>query len=415
MNTNIFDVVVIGSGALGASTAFHLTQLGRHVCLVDQAAISSQTSVRAAGLTGQARQTENMTRLAIHAVQKIRKFKEETGEPLVFVESGSMSVARLVEDEQLLRERVVKAQQYGVGTQLISAEEAAEKMPFLVPRGIRAVSFTPSDLYLEAAQIPVGYSAAAQKRGATLLAGTRVQMITDERNGRLRVSTDQGELLARAVVDAAGGWARRIAKMTGWAMPIIPVVNQLLVTTPISGVEPTQPITRILDANICVRPDRGGLLLGGYEKSPTWLNMDAPDPHFRVENLELDIGILRRLANDVAEQLPVFKNAQIREHRGGIPTMTADGHHIVGAIPGVPGLYVIGGCNVAGLSISPALGEQLAQLIVHGTTTFDISDMSPDRFTPQLTEDELKARCSQRYTSYYTYRFSEAAAASRPA
>ena len=98
----------------------------------------------------------------------------------------------------------------------------------------------------------------------------------------------------------------------------------------------------------------------------------------------------------------------IQEHRGGLPTMTADGHHIVGKAPGVDGLYVIGGCNVGGLSVSPALGEELASLIVTGKTRFDLGFMAPGRFTAALSETELLERCTARYANYYTYRFKSA-------
>lgn len=407
MNLGHFDVVVIGSGALGSSTAFHLAAAGRTVCLVDQAAIASQTSARAAGLSGQVRQTEAMTRLAVHAVNKIRKFEEETGEPLEYFQPGSLSLARLPEDAKLLHERVTRGQKFGVDVNLISPQAASDMMPFLRTKGIAAVSYTSTDVYLEPIQIPLGYARAAQRRGATLMPDTTVHGVVDEKQSTLRVLTDRGELLAGAVVDAAGGWVGRVAKMANWDMPVVPVINQLFITNPIDGVQPNQPITRILDANICVRPDQGGLLLGGYEKLPTWIDMKAVSPGFRVDDLALDIDILRRLADNVAEQLPVFQSATIREHRGGVPTMTADGHHIVGAVPGMGGFYVIGGCNVGGLSISTALGEQLAELIVRGATTFDIADMAPGRFATRMSEVELKERCRQRYASYYTYRFAD--------
>src|SRR5260370_42489134 len=113
------DVVVVGSGALGASTAFHLAKAGRSVALVDKAAIASQTSPRAAGLSGQLRWSELMTRLASRAVAKIERFTEETGEPMVFFQPGSLKIARTPEHEKQVHEEVAPGKQPGLYLHLI--------------------------------------------------------------------------------------------------------------------------------------------------------------------------------------------------------------------------------------------------------------------------------------------------------
>ena len=135
--------------------------------------------------------------------------------------------------------------------------------------------------------------------------------------------------------------------------------HQLMITEPLPGVANSQPITRIVDANVYVRPDRGGLMLGGYEVDPKPVDVSQLPSSFRIEDLELDLSVLKRLAGLVKDQFPIFQtDVPLREHRGGLPTMTTDGEHILGEAPGVKGLYILGGCNVGGLSISPALGEE---------------------------------------------------------
>src|SRR5437870_3767613 len=108
------DVVVIGSGALGASTAFHLAKTGRHVALVDKAALASQTSPRAAGLSGQVRKSDLMTQLAAMAVKKIERFEVDTGQPLAFHQPGSLKIARLPAHEEQLREEVTRGKRLGL-------------------------------------------------------------------------------------------------------------------------------------------------------------------------------------------------------------------------------------------------------------------------------------------------------------
>jgi glycine/D-amino acid oxidase-like deaminating enzyme len=216
-----------------------------------------------------------------------------------------------------------------------------------------------------------------------------------------RVLTDRGEFETDTVVDAAGAWIRLVAKLAGSRAFVAPVRHQLMITVPLPGVSTTQPIVRVIDVNVYVRPARGGLMLGGYEADPLFYDDTRLGGDFRIEDLELDLSVLRRLADSVYEQFPVFRGIDLQEHRGGLPTMTLDGEHIVGPAPGVSGLYLLGGCNVGGFSIAPALGEQLAEWIVSGRPSEDLSRMSPARFAADLPEGTLLEKSRQRYAHYY--------------
>ncbi|MGH7105886.1 MAG: NAD(P)/FAD-dependent oxidoreductase, partial [Acetobacteraceae bacterium] len=138
--------VVIGSGALGASTAFHLLKAGiGPVALIDQHAIGGETSPRAAGLTQQVRDSDLMTDLARRSVAKITAFARETGQQLTYFQSGSMKIARTPGHALQLRREVERGQRLGIEIDLIPEAEAARRNPFLRPRGITAVSFAKSD------------------------------------------------------------------------------------------------------------------------------------------------------------------------------------------------------------------------------------------------------------------------------
>jgi glycine/D-amino acid oxidase-like deaminating enzyme len=180
---------------------------------------------------------------------------------------------------------------------------------------------------------------------------------------------------------------------------VVPTRHQLLVTEPIPGVGPGFPIARVIDANVYVRHERGGLMLGGYEADP--LQPEAlPDD---VARLPLDIDVLWRLARSVSDQFPIFQDRAIRvaEHRGGLPTLTQDDRYLVGPLPGVAGSWVMSGCCVGGLSVSPALGEAIAEWIVDGAPALDLSDVSPARFAGNVDEAELRERCRHAYATHY--------------
>ena len=211
------EVVVVGSGAFGSSVAYHLVALGRQgVVLVDAHEIASQTSQRAAGLTKQIRPHPEMTRLAMLSVQKMTRFADDTGEPLTYAQSGSVNTARTERDEAVIRAEITVGRVLGLETHEISADEMSLLAPFLRPRGIRIISYTPSDLYIEdPGQLPRGDARAAGRLGATVLPHTRVTGIGITNGRVVKLSTDRGEIRTPVVVDAAGAWTRLLGEEIG--------------------------------------------------------------------------------------------------------------------------------------------------------------------------------------------------------
>jgi glycine/D-amino acid oxidase-like deaminating enzyme len=217
-----------------------------------------------------------------------------------------------------------------------------------------------------------------------------------------KVITDRGEIRTSIVVDAAGAWARLIAGLAGGRLGAIPTRHQLMITYPIAGVKPDQPIARVIDCNVYIRPADGGLMLGGYESDPLQFDMAKLPANFGMDQLPLDLPVLQRLAGLVLEQFPIFRTMKVKEHRGGLPTMTADGQHIVGPLPELRGFYVASGCCVGGLSIAPIIGDLLAEWIVSNKPPMDLSPLSPSRRAVQTTvEDALREDCRRQYASHY--------------
>jgi len=399
------DVVVIGSGGLGAATAYFLmARGGRRVALLDRHDLASQTSPRAAGNAALLRSTDVMCRLAGRAVDWLLRFTADTGEPLDIVRSGSLKAARTDADAAILAREAERGQALGLGTSLLSAEAAHRMHPFFQPRGVRSVVHTPGDVYFEPSHVASGYAAAAGKLGAALMPHTTVTGI-DVRGGVVEgVETDRGRIASPVVVDAAGAWARQVAATAGIHVPMVPTRHQVLITEPVEGARAELPIVRIMDAAVYVRPCWGGFLAGGYEMTPAQFDMDQLPPGFSIADTPLDLAVLRRLMDGVREQLPVLSTAPLRLHRGGVPTMTPDGQHIVGPVPGAAGFFVASGCNVAGLSIAPAIGEELARWIVDGRSSEDLSDMSIARFGSEWRDEvRLRRAAAWEYWHFYSY------------
>ena len=398
------DVVVIGSGAFGASAAYHLALRGAAVAVLDRAGLGTQTSPRAAGLSSQVRATPALTRLAQRAVAKLAAFADETGQPLRFTQSGALKIARTERDAEQLSHEVERGANAGVPIDFVSVAEARRRLPILGERGIVAVTWSPTDCNVEPSELPLGYCRAAEKLGAVLLPQTPAIGFEVGPRGVEAVRTPRGTIATGAVVDAAGAWARLVATGLGASLPIVPTRHQLLITEPIPGVGPEFPIARVIDANVYVRHERGGLMLGGYEADPVQWDAGALPPSFDMAELPLDIEVLWRLARSVRDQFPIFQDPTIRvaEHRGGLPTLTTDDRYLVGPLPGVTGAWVMSGCCVGGLSVSPALGEAVAEWILDGAPSLDLSEISTARFAGHhLDENELRERCRQAYATHY--------------
>ncbi len=355
-------------------------------------------------MTKQIRPHPDVSRLAILSVDKILRFTQETGEPLTVVRSGSVSIARGEQDEAIVRAELAAAQALGLDTYEISYDEMSLAAPLVRPRDIRLIAYTPSDLYLEEpSELALGYARAAERQGVTLLPNTRVTGIGIDAGRVVRVATAKGEIRTPAVVDAAGAWSRLLAEQIGIRVPLIPVRHQLYVTERIPGLERDHAICRIYDARVYMRPHGGGLLLGGYEHNPQSYDMSALPPEFQIADLPLDMTVLERLTHSVLDQMHIDKGVPVRELRGGLPTMTPDGLPIIGPVPGIEGFYVASGCCVGGLSVAPAVGEMLAELIHTGLPSLFFDAFALTRFGAEYDDETALREASLRqYTEWYS-------------
>src|SRR5579863_620833 len=397
------DTIVIGSGGLGAATAYYLSKRkGLSVVLIDKHDIGSQTSPRAAGMVSCARKSDLMTSLIKDACRKIAAFTEETGQPLDWVHSGSLKIARRPQDAEVIKEDLERGRRMGLDVELISPEQASRLNPFLKPTGVVTAMRIGDDRYFDPAQVAIGFARAAAAQGATLLPKTDVLTVNISAGRVTGVTTAKGIIEGSIVVDAAGAWTRQVAEASGVRVPLVPTRQQLIVTEPLDGVRADLPMVRIMDAAVYARPCQGGLLWGVYEETPRFFDMQLLGTSFDIKNMPLDIEVLRSAAIEVKDQLPILQTAKVREFRGGIPTMTADGQHILGPAPEVTGFHFASGCNVAGLSISPTVGEALATWIVEGKPPLDLSPMSVMRFKDKSwSESQLQREAAWQYRHFY--------------
>jgi glycine/D-amino acid oxidase-like deaminating enzyme len=395
------DVVVIGAGTLGLSTALHLALAGRSVTVLERLTAGSQASGRAAGLFKSVQADELRTRLARRSVTLAATFAAWAGEPLAVAAPGSFLIARTGEHREYLRRELAQSRRWGADVREAEPGQLAAALSFYRPNESDFALWCPEDVYIEEPTALVAACVAACRRRGAIVAENEPVTGVIVTGGRVSgAETARRTITAPVVVDAAGGWVRQVGALAGARVPVATVRHQLLITEPDSGVDPADPIARVVDAAVYLRPARGGLMAGGFEPDPLPLDPERQAASFSTDDVPLDLDVLRKLAGQVAAEAPAASTAPVAEHRGGLFTMSPDGRFVAGPVPGLRGVWVASGCNGSGFSSSLAIGEALAEWITSGDAPGGMEALAPGRFGP-LGDEELVSRGIWQYAHYY--------------
>ncbi len=397
------DVAVIGAGAFGLSVALHCALRGRSVVVVDRATAGSQASQRAAGLFKSVQADALATSLARHSMDKVLRFEEWAGVPLDVHRSGSMLIARTDKHKAILREELERSRAWGAE---LAETDPEGQAAYYRAAGSEYAVWCPEDVYVEEpASLIQAYLAACLRRDVQLFEHEAAVAVLAAGGRVTGVETTAQHIDAPVVVDAAGAWVRQVAEMARGPFPrckvaVAPFRHQLLITQPTAEVDVSDPIIRVIDAAVYLRPARGGLMFGGFEPDPLPLDPRMQHDSFSTDDLPLDLDLLRRLAGQVSEEIPLAGYAPVADHRGGLFTMTPDGRFVAGPVREVPGLWVASGCNGSGFSFSPAIGEALADWIADDAAGARLGPYAPSRFG-HVTDDDLVKQGAWQYTHYY--------------
>ena len=204
-------VVIIGGGVMGCSVAYHLTKHGwRDVVLLEQGRLSCGTTWHAAGLVGQLRAHQNMTRLVQYSADLYARLEAETEQATGWKQCGSVLVARTQERTALFKRIASTAKAQGVACEMISVKEAADRYPIMRTDDLVGALWLPLDGKVNPTDVTQALARGARMGGAKIFEQTRVTAI-QARNGTVSgVSTDKGDIKAEYVVNCAGQWARQL-------------------------------------------------------------------------------------------------------------------------------------------------------------------------------------------------------------
>ncbi|MGQ9710570.1 MAG: NAD(P)/FAD-dependent oxidoreductase [Anaerolineae bacterium] len=366
------DVVIIGGGVMGTSTAYHLALKGcRNVLLLERESFFGiQSTGKCAGGIRYQFGTEINVRLSLPSLPMLDRFEEELGQPIDLRYCGYLFLLTRQEDVAAFRAQVEMQHRLGVRTRWLEPEEIARMVPLINLEGVLAGTFHERDGLADPNSVVQGYVSGARRLGARLLNDVEVTDIEVE-NGRVRgVITPRGKVSAPIVVNAAGPWAGAVGRMAGLDIPIVPLRRQIVVTGPIPEVPPDFPFVIDFAQSLYFHREGPGILTGmSNPNEPPGFDQSV-DEEWELVHLEAAM-----------KRMPILEKATLASHWAGLYEVTPDAHPILGRVPELEGFYVIGGFSGHGFMHGPISGLLLAEEILDGRAhTLDISSLSITRF-----------------------------------
>jgi 4-methylaminobutanoate oxidase (formaldehyde-forming) len=383
-------VVIIGGGIIGCSVAWHLTKLGwTDIVLLEQGQLSCGTTWHAAGLVGQLRAQESMTKLIRYSTKLYAELEAETGLATGWKQCGSLSVARTAERMTQLKRTAAVARAYGVACEVIGPSEAGELWPVMRTDDLRGAVWLPGDGKANPTDLTQSLARGARMRGARIVENVRITGVQTRltRRGReacgvtwRRKDGAEGTLEADIVVNCAGQWAKAVGRMCGVTVPLHSAEHYYIVTEQIPGVHRDLPVMRDPDGYIYFKEEVGGLVMGGFEPNAKPWGMAGIPENFEFQLLPDDWDQFEILMENALVRVPALETAQVKQFYNGPESFTPDNNFILGEAPELRGFFVGAGFNSMGIASAGGAGMALAEWIVAGEPTMDLWPVDIRRF-----------------------------------
>jgi len=398
------EFIIIGGGAIGCGVAYALAKAGKKDILLLERAddVGQVTTSQGAGLCGQARDSVERTKLAMHSVAVFRELQRNGAEKPDWNEVGSLRIA--LSDAAAANFAALKknADSAGLETTLIDNKEAQRLWPLMDFSQVKGVLWCPSDGWMTPTCVAKAYETASRQLGVRVSTGTTVQNIA-LKDGRVdAVETNRGTVKCRYVVNAAGAHAYHIAKLAGLDLPIVPVRHEYYITVAMPELRPDLPCFRVPELTLYGRVRDGGLLLGGWEHKA--LHTDPRSYPLKGTPPEVvpDWPVLNSFESSFTRILPKAAAREKQFVGKGWPTFTPDGRFIIGESSTVKGFVMAGGCNAHGISGSGGIGRLLVESLFEPKPSPYVQSLSPDRFTDTKWNWDDACREARRvYETYY--------------
>jgi sarcosine oxidase subunit beta len=340
------DVVIVGAGIMGVSTAYHLARLrgGRVIVLERDTVCSGSTALASGGIRHQYANRLGIE-LTTHSIVTYERFEEEFGVDPNFRQHGYLILVATDEELAIAKQSVALQKSFGVDVELLDPAATRRLCPYLHTDDLLGATYSPRDGYADPYLCATGIAARARELGVVIRQQCEVRGFLRAGDRVRGVTTAQGDFEAREIVIATGAWSGVVGKLAGVDIPVRPHRRHKFMTAV-------------------------GMLIGGGHKN------EPPEFNTQVDR-SLEPGALARAVHRV----PVLADAQLMRGYAGLYEMTPDQTGIVSVVPGVDGLHVIAGFSGHGFMHGPIVGQLMAEMLVHGrAVTMDATPLDLGRF-----------------------------------
>ncbi len=412
--------LVVGGGAVGAGIAYHLAKAGwEDVVLLERDELTSGSTWHAAGLLPLFNMGYATSHIHDYSVKFYKELEAETGLNAGFSVVGNLRMAQTDArmDEYMLY--ATTADSVGIDYEFLTPEQVKERWPLIRTDDLKGALYHPSDGYINPADVTMAMAKGARQRGVEIIRKRQVDSyewagdhwivrgaIMVEKGGNLVPSDETFEIHAEHVVTATGNHAQRTAKLLGIKIPAIPVEHQFIVTdadpalVEFRKTNPEHPVIRDADAQSYVREERGGWILGVYEKgAPACFEHGVPDS-FRADLFPLDLERIEEQYMAMIHRMPSCEESGLKDDFNGPICYTPDGNPLVGPAPGLRNMWLAEGFSF-GITAAGGTGYYLAQMMVDGEAEIDMASLDPKRYGDWMTTEYAARKNEECYEHVY--------------
>jgi len=419
MKTHV-KALVVGGGAVGTSIAYHLARAGwQDVMLLERDELTSGSTWHAAGLLPLFNMSYATTHIHQYSVEFYKTLEEETGLNAGFSIVGNLRMAQSRARMDEFQLYAATAETCGVPYEWLSPDEIKARWPLVRTEDLEGALYHPTDGYINPADVTMAMAKGARQRGVVVerkwqvdsyaWTGSEWQVTCTkmaDKGGNLVPTEEQVVITAEHVVTATGNHAQRTAQQLGIKMPAIPVEHQFIVTEPDAALveyrktHGEHPVLRDADAKWYVREERGGWILGPYERgAPARFAYGVPDS-FRADLFPLDLERIEEEYMSMIHRIPSSETVGLKDDFNGPICYTPDGNPLVGPAPGLRNMWLAEGFSF-GITAAGGTGYYLAQMMVEGEAEIDMASLDPKRYGSWMTTEYACRKNEECYEHVY--------------
>ncbi|PQO23835.1 diguanylate cyclase [Rhodobacteraceae bacterium WD3A24] len=419
MRTHV-KALVVGGGAVGTSIAYHLARAGWETTLLERDELTAGSTWHAAGLLPLFNMGYAPSFIHDYSVKFYKTLEEETGLNPGFYVVGNLRMAQTDERMDEYRLYAATAETIGVPHEWLSPRDIKERWPLLNTDDLKGAIFHPTDGYINPADVTQAMAKGARQHGAEIIRKVQVdgyrwtgsEWVVSctrmaERGGNLIPTEERFDITAEHVVTATGNHAQRTARLLGISIPAIPVEHQYIVTEPDPALveyrrtgNPEHPVLRDADAKWYVREERGGWILGPYERGAPARFLNEVPESFRADLFPVDLERIEEEYMSMIHRIPSTEEVGLKDDYNGPICYTPDGNPLLGPAPGLRNMWLAEGFSF-GITAAGGAGHYLATVMTEGEAPIDTAMLDPRRFGPWMTTEYAARKNEEAYEHVY--------------